>query len=113
MREFLFGILLITGIILFALALIWIGQGSDFFLYKYFAPKYEQVRRETFENTQSYVEGKRQDLVRYRLEYLREKDPVAKKAIKETIVQSFTNFDENKIIDADLRTFLHDMMYTP
>lgn len=49
------GILLLFG-------LTWLVQGNDFFMYKIFAPKYEQVRRETFEQTKSYRQGMVQEL---------------------------------------------------
>jgi hypothetical protein len=92
-------------------ALMWIVQGNDFFMYKFFAPKYEDARREVFENTQSYVEGKRQDLVKYRLEYMRAKTDEEKSALKYTIVQEFANFDETKLPDGELRSFLYQMKY--
>jgi len=102
-------IISVVGILL----LTWVIQGNNFFLFKFWAPKMENVRRETFENTQSYVEGKRQELVKLRLEYIREQDPIAKKAIKQTIAESFANFDESKITEPELRGFLHEMKYAP
>lgn len=51
----LFGVILLLG-------LIWIFQGNDFFLYRTFAPKYEKVRRQTFEQTKSYNQGMIQEL---------------------------------------------------
>ena len=93
------------------LALVWLIQGNDFFMYKFFAPKYENVRREVFENTQSYVESKRQDLVKYRLEYMRAKTDEEKAALKFTIVQEFANFDETKLLSPELRDFLRQMKY--
>ena len=44
----------VLGIVVVCLGFGWIATGNDFFLYKVFAPKYEQVRRETFEQTKSY-----------------------------------------------------------
>jgi len=73
----------------------------------------ENARREVFEETQSYVEGKRQELIKYRLEYMRA-DSSDKEAIKMTIVQSFANFDEDKHRDkfsAELISFLKEMKY--
>jgi hypothetical protein len=93
------------------LALVWLIQGNDFFMYQFFAPKYENVRREVFENTQSYVESKRQDLVKYRLEYMRAKTDEEKAALKFTIVQEFANFDETKLPSPELRDFLRQMKY--
>jgi len=39
----------VTGIGIFSglIALVWLLQSNDFFMYKEFAPKYEQARRET------------------------------------------------------------------
>ena len=41
----------------------------DLGMFKFFAPKYENVRREVFENTKSYTHGKIQDLAKYKDEY--------------------------------------------
>lgn len=50
-------LLLIVG-----LGLDWIGAGENFFLYKYWAPKQEQVRRQVYEGTKSYHQGSVQRL---------------------------------------------------
>jgi hypothetical protein len=44
------------------IGLTWIIQGHDFFFYKFWAPKYENVKREVFENTKSYKQGVQQEL---------------------------------------------------
>jgi len=36
----------------------------------FFAPKYEQVRRTTFEQSQAYVEGQRRDIQNLRMDWL-------------------------------------------
>ena len=102
----------IAGFILL-LGLVWIVQGNDFFMYKFFAPKYANVQREVFENTQSYVEGKRQDLVAYRLQYLQAKSDTERAALKATIVMMYANFDESKLQQPELREFLKQMKYEP
>jgi len=43
-------------------ALCFFLNALDFGLFKTFAPKYEQVRRDTFEQSQAYNEGMRRDL---------------------------------------------------
>ena len=43
------------------LALDFGGNYYGLFSYGFFAPKTENVRRNTFENTQSYIQGKIQD----------------------------------------------------
>lgn len=48
-------VVLITGVSFWT-------QGTDFFLYQMFAPKYEQVRRNTFEQSKAYTQGMIQQL---------------------------------------------------
>lgn len=72
----------------------------------------KQVQREVFEQTQSYVEGKRQEIVKYRLEYMKA-DSSEKHAIKMTIIQSFANFDESLLNDPILESFIRDLKYNP
>jgi hypothetical protein len=99
----------ITLAVLFAIfLLVFLLQGGDFFLYKFFSPKYENVKREVFENTQSYVEGARQELAAYKLDYARAKTAEEKTAIKFTVVHRFSNIDENKL-DPGLKDFLREM----
>lgn len=43
-------------------ALAWVSDGLGLLHYKFFAPKYEQVRRETYEQTKSYRQGSVQRL---------------------------------------------------
>ena len=76
--------------------------------YQFFAPKYENVRREVFINTRSYNEGKVQDLEKYRLEYLRSKDEVEREALKSTILMVFADYSEEKL-PPHLREFLTDL----
>ena len=56
----------IVGICVLAIILLlglgWLVTGNDFFLFKVFAPKYEQVRRETFEQSKAYNQGMIQEL---------------------------------------------------
>lgn len=94
---------------LFALVfLVFFFNSVDLASFKFFAPKYENARREVFENTQSYVEGKRQEVSKYRLEYLRAKDPAEKNAIRMTILQSTANLDLSKL-PPDLEMFVRQL----
>ena len=54
------GIIIAFFVVMFGLS--WIIQGNDWFMYKFWAPKYEQVRRETYEQTKSYRQGSVQRL---------------------------------------------------
>jgi hypothetical protein len=56
----IFGICCVALVVILLLG--WIFQGNDFFMYKFFAPKYEQARRQTYEQTKSYRQGSIQRL---------------------------------------------------
>ena len=43
----------------------WLAQGNDFLLFQFFAPKYEAVRRETFEQSKAYNQGMIQELQKH------------------------------------------------
>ena len=72
---------------------------------KFFLPKQENIRRQIFEQTQSYVHGKIQDLAKYKDEY-DNADIDSKETIRQTIILRFAEFDETKIKSASLRNFL-------
>jgi hypothetical protein len=75
----------------------------------FFKPKHENIERTVFENTQSYVHGKIQDLAKYKVEYNELTDPTEQAALKAVINQQFAQFDSSKIQDANLRNFLVQM----
>lgn len=75
---------------------------------KFFGPKKENIRREIFEQTQSYVHGKIQDLAKYQDEY-NSADINGKEAVRQLIIVRFAEFDETKIKPARLRNFLVSM----
>lgn len=85
-----------------------VGNYYGLFSYGFFAPKMENVRRKTFENTQSYVQGKIQDLSNYKLQYSQAKDSDSKQAIQAVIRTQFANFDISQCPD-ELKPFLQDM----
>ena len=68
--------------------------------YKFFAPKYQNAQREVFENTQSFTEGKRQDLIKYYHEWINS-DNDGKSALKELVVEDFANYDIEKLTPSE------------
>ena len=106
MKDFFIGI----GLLILGLGLGFLLKFVGLFEYQFFAPKYENARREVFENTQSYVEGKRQDLIRYRLQYNQAPSTENKNAIKSTIRLMFSNVDPD-IFEPQLASFLKDVLY--
>jgi hypothetical protein len=100
MRDLGLGIAAVLAI----LALTWVFQGNSFFLYKYFAPKQEQVRREVFEQSKAYNQGMQQELSAMRFEYIRAA-PEHRAALASVILHRTADYDEG-LLTADLRTFL-------
>lgn len=91
------------------LGLSWIFMGNDFFLYKYFAPKQEAVRRQVFENTKSYNQGVQQDLIAYHHEWMTA-DADGKKAVEATVRQRFADYDQSKINDPEMVQWLNQCL---
>lgn len=98
----------ILGVLSFFVVILGLGfaiQGTDFFLYRTFAPKYEATRRQVYEQSKSYNEGMLQELRDYQVQYLREKDPQAKQAIAFAILHNADEYDIDKLPE-DLREFV-------
>jgi len=99
----------VMGVVILILGLTWLGQGNDFFLYQYFAPKYEQVRRQTFEQTKSYNQGMLQELQNMQFEYIKA-DPEHKAALAHIVLRRAADFDLNQPqVSADLRQFVEQL----
>ena len=87
----------IVVIMLLSLTFGWFGVGYT----KTVGKAQQNANRTVFEETQSYVEGKRQFLNKEREEYKREKDPQSKEAIRQSILHEMANFDLNKLSNDD------------
>ena len=96
------GVFVGSIVLIFVLGLVSLGY------YKFFGPKTENIRREIFENTQSYIHGKSQDLAKYMEEY-NKADEQNKEAIRQMIILRFAELDETKIQSPGLRSFLKRM----
>lgn len=101
----------IVGLAVLAIVLIfgltWVVQGNDFFLYQVFAPKYEGVRRQTFEQTKSYNQGMVQELQNMQFQYVQANDE-QKQALASVILHRAADYDESKM-PPDLRTFVQQL----
>ena len=76
----------VIGALILIMGLGWLAEGNSFFMYKFFAPKQEQVRREVFEQTKSYRQGMVQELQNMQFEYAKA-DKDGKAAMKGIILQ--------------------------
>jgi hypothetical protein len=106
MKEGFKVFLVFLGIIILFLVLDY----SSLLWQGFVGPKRENVRREIFEKTRSYNEAKLQDLVRYRLQYLRAETEEEKEALASTIRHMFANYDD-KNLTPELREFLKLIKY--
>jgi len=74
-------------------------------MFKFFAPKFQNVERQVFENTKSYLHGVQQDLGKYYLEY-QQADEDGKMALRATIQMRFAEVETDKIQSLQIRQFL-------
>jgi hypothetical protein len=99
MKDFLafvalcaFGLLALTGLSYYGLQMA-----------GYFQPKYEQVRRNVFMESQAYNDGMMRDLQNLQLEYQRT-DDAGKAIIRSAVLHRLAAYDPNRL-PADLRDF--------
>lgn len=104
MKYFLIGLISLIGLVALSFVFGW----TDILFTKTVGKAQQNANREVFEQTQSYVEGKRQELTKYRLEYMQSKTAQDSNAIKMTILQDFANFDNTKL-PPELKSFLESL----
>lgn len=97
----------LVAFVVVAIGLAWIFQGNDFFMYRWFAPKYEDVRRETFERSKAYRQGAVQELQNMQFEYVKA-DDAHKDALASIILHRSADLDE-EVIPPDLRAFIRQL----
>lgn len=107
MKQSLAVVAAVAGAFLALIALVWVIQGSDFFLYKVFAPKYEAARRETFEQSKAYNDGMAQELRAMQMEYIKA-TPDQQTALASVILHRVDGYPEDQLPE-DLRTFVNDL----
>lgn len=96
-----------VGSIVAILALSWVVMGNDFFLYQYFAPKQEAVRRQVFETSRAFNQGMVQELENMQFEYVKQADPEAKAALADVILHRASGYNlDDPIVPASLRSFI-------
>ncbi|OHA58498.1 MAG: hypothetical protein A2571_01845 [Candidatus Vogelbacteria bacterium RIFOXYD1_FULL_44_32] len=104
MKEFVVGVAVFVGVIVLLLGVGWLAQGNDFFMYRVFAPKYEQVRRETFEQSKAYNQGMIQELQNMQFQYVKA-EPAHQKALASIILHRAADYPEESM-PPDLRDFI-------
>ena len=98
-----------VGILVAFLAVIFVVGLFGLGWMKFFEPRKENIRREVFEQTKSYVHGKTQDLAKYYQEYQNAGTEADKAAIKEIVRLRFAEFDMACLNSLRLKRFLVEM----
>ena len=101
------GIGALVGIMVIAAAIGWFSMGNEFFMFKVFAPKMEQVRRQTVEESKAYRDGMVQELQNMQFEYIKA-DSVHKAALASVILHRAANFKEGDL-PKDLDDFIEKL----
>lgn len=103
---------ILLGVVLFLL----VGIGVSFmtgtaqvWYTKTIGKDQQNAEREVFESSQSYVEGKRQEALKYYNEY-KDADSTAQQTLKEIVKLSFANFDDDLLQDP-VKTFIKTCKY--
>ena len=76
------GIVIFFGVILLMTAITWMSTGLNLAHYKFWGPKYEEARRNVFEETKSFQQGTIQELSKMYQEY---NDPAKSQSQKDAI----------------------------
>ena len=101
MNKYVKGIIIVLIIIM--------GLALWFPIIRFTMLTYQNIRREVFLETRSYNEGKMQELVKYRHEYLISNNEVERQAIISILRHSFAEYDKSKLPE-DLRKFLEEVL---
>lgn len=109
MRLFKVIISIIIGLIIVFL-LSWGAGWLDILYTKTIRKEKQNAERETFEETQSYVEGKRQEALKLYKEWMQAPDEEAKDMIREVVSHSFANFNEDKL-NGEVYHFVYSCKY--
>ena len=91
-----------VAIVLFAI-LGFLANALGFVSFSFWAPKVEQVRYDTFKQSQAYNEGMVRDLENLKIEYMNG-NADQKASMRGIILHRFAVYDTNKLPE-DLKTF--------
>lgn len=93
-------------IILFILGIPFLCGGYDVLYNTVIGTAQKDSQRIVYKNNKTYIEGKADDLARYKREYERADNEEDKKIIIINIQDEFSDFDTNKLKNDNLREFL-------
>lgn len=96
----------LAGAVVFV-GLMWGLAFNGLEMTRYFAPRMEQVRRQTFEQSKAFNQGMVQELQNMQFEYVKATD-AQKVALASIILHRAADYDESQL-PADLRRFINDL----
>ena len=110
MKAIVAGLVAFVLVISVLFGLAWAAEGNNFFMYKFFAPKQEAVRREVFEKSKAYNQGMVQELENMQFDYTKEKDPDAKAALRSVILHRASGYNmDDPSVPKSLITFISEL----
>lgn len=89
------------------IGLIWLFTANDIALTHYAQPKYEAIRRETFEQSKAYNQGMIQNLHTMQMSYV-QADDAHKAALAQIILHETADYDVSTL-PPDLRSFVQGL----
>jgi hypothetical protein len=101
----IFGMALATLVVLYALGFV--ATGGELAIYRFWAPQQEAARRQVFENTTSYVQGKISFIARMRAEY--ETADSNHRAALRTIILTEASTVDPQLLPPDQRQFVQKL----
>ena len=90
------------------LGLTWAVQGSNFFMYKVFAPQYEEVRHDVFKESQAYNDGKVTHLSKLKLDHVSADSDGHRCAIRAMALREGATANKDRLPD-DLTSWLSEL----
>ena len=107
MRTLAVGVLGAIGVLVAMAVVAFAVGGTDFFLYKVFAPRQEAVRREVFEQSKAYNEGMQQELQSMAFQY-EQTDASHRAALASLILHRVADYDIGKL-NPNMRRFIESL----
>ena len=100
------------GVLVLLIGLNFVFGFVDVFYTKTVGKAKQNANREVYEQTNSFVKGKRMEAIKLYQEYINAETAKDSQAIKTVIQMDFADFDEDTYIkNLKLRNFIHQMKY--
>lgn len=88
---------------------VWVLQVNDLTMTKVFSPRYEQVRRNTFEKSKAYNQGMIQELENMQFQY-EQAGPEHRAALADLILHRSADFDlRQQAVPSSLQYFINKL----